>query len=76
MMLHSPAMTKRCCPLVPLFRDESVVDGKLCSSASSPTCGSVKPHACERRKWRPRRNGLREEAIDLLREGHGVEVSG
>ena len=29
MMLHSPEMTKRMLPLVPFFRDESVVDGKL-----------------------------------------------
>ena len=29
MMLHSPEMTKRLLPLVPFFRDESVVDGKL-----------------------------------------------
>jgi hypothetical protein len=29
MMLHSPEMTKRLLPLVPFFRDESVVEGKL-----------------------------------------------
>ena len=29
MMLHSPEMTKRLLPLVPFFRDQSVVDGKL-----------------------------------------------
>jgi len=29
MMLHSPEMTKRMLPLVPFFRDESVVEGKL-----------------------------------------------
>src|SRR5262252_3337410 len=29
MMLHSPEMAKRMLPLVPLFRDESVVEGKL-----------------------------------------------
>src|SRR5216684_900128 len=29
MMLHSPEMTKRLLPLVPFFRAESVVEGKL-----------------------------------------------
>jgi hypothetical protein len=29
MMLHSPEMTKRLLPLVPFFRDESVVEGRL-----------------------------------------------
>jgi hypothetical protein len=29
MMLHSPEMAKRMLPLVPFFRDESVVEGKL-----------------------------------------------
>ncbi len=51
MMLHSPEMTKRLLPLVPFFRDESVVEGKLRSVGILAA----------------RRNGLREEAIDLLR---------
>src|SRR5919202_1178585 len=29
MMLHSPEMTRRLLPLVPFFRDESIVEGRL-----------------------------------------------
>src|SRR5712671_3471273 len=52
MMLHSPEMTRRLLPVVPFFRDESVVEGKLRSVGILAAA---------------RRNGLREEAIDLLR---------
>ena len=68
MMLHSPEMAKRMLPLVPFFRDESVVEGKL---RSVGILAAVRERAAAY-VWAAqvaaaRRNGLRDEAIDLLR---------
>src|SRR3982074_2256731 len=68
MMLHSPEMTKRLLPLVPFFRDESGVEGRLrfvgilaaVREREAAYVWAVQVAAA-------RRNGLREEAIDLLR---------
>src|SRR5215472_17415093 len=63
MMLHSPEMTKRMLPLVPFFREESVVEGKL---RSVGILAAVRERQAAQ-VWAARRNCLREEAIDLLR---------
>jgi len=68
MLLHSPKLAARLLPLVTFFRDESVV---------APTLRSVAILAAVREReaayvWSAqvgaaRRNGVREEVIDLLR---------
>src|SRR6185436_15011970 len=63
MMLHSPEMAKRMLPLVPFFRDESLVEGKL---RSVGVLAAVREREAAQ-VAAARRNGLREAAIDLLR---------
>ncbi len=68
MLLHSPKLAERLLPLVTFFRDESIVEAKLRSVA-------ILTAACEREAgyvWaaqvaQARRNGVREEVIDLIR---------
>lgn len=68
MLLHSPRLAERVLPIVPFIRDECIVEPKLRSVA-------ILAAARERESayvWaaqvaQARRNGLREEAIDLLR---------
>ena len=68
MMLHSPEMTKRLLPLVPFFRDQSVVDGKLRSVGILAAVREREAaYVWAAQVAAARRNGLREEAIDLLR---------
>ena len=68
MMLHSPEMTKRLLPMVPFFRDESVVDGKLRSvGVLAAVREREAAYVWAAQVAAARRNGLREEAIDLLR---------
>src|SRR5260370_2765046 len=68
MMLHSPEMTKRLLPLVPFFRDESVVEGKLRSVAILTAVREREAaYVWAAQVGAARRNGLREEAIDVLR---------
>ena len=68
MMLHSPEMTKRLLPLVPFFRDESVVEGKLRSVGILAAVREREAaYVWAAQVAAARRNGLREEAIDLLR---------
>ena len=68
MMLHSPEMTKRLLPLVPFFRDESVVEGKLRSvGVLAAVREREAAYVWAAQVAAARRNGLREEAIDLLR---------
>jgi 4-carboxymuconolactone decarboxylase len=68
MMLHSPEMTKRMLPLVPFFRDESVVEGKLRSVGILAAVREREAaYVWAAQVAAARRNGLREEAIDLLR---------
>jgi hypothetical protein len=67
-MLHSPEMTKRLLPLVPFFRDERVVDGKLRSvSILAAVREREAAYVWAAQVAAARRNGLRGEAIDLLR---------
>src|SRR3981189_3740067 len=69
MMLHSPEMTKRLLPLVPFFRDESVVEGKLRSVGILAAVREREAsYVWAAQVAAARRNGLREEAIDLLRD--------
>src|SRR5260221_13783575 len=68
MMLHSPEMTKRMLPLVPFFRDESVVDGKLRSvGVLAAVREREAAYVWAAQVAAARRNSLRQEAIDLLR---------
>jgi len=68
MMLHSPEMTKRMLPLVPFFRDESVVEGKLRSVGILAAVREREAaYVWAAQVAAARRNGLRDEAIDLLR---------
>ncbi len=68
MMLHSPEMAKRMLPLVPFFRDESVVEGKLRSVGILAAVREREAaYVWAAQVAAARRNGLREEAIDLLR---------
>ena len=70
MMLHSPEMTKRLLPLVPFFRDESVVEGRLRSVGILAAVREREAgYVWAAQVAAARRNGLREEAIDLLRAG-------
>ena len=68
MMLHSPEMTKRVLPMVPFFRDESMVDPKLRSVAILAAVREREAaYVWAAQVGAARRNGLREEAIDVLR---------
>jgi 4-carboxymuconolactone decarboxylase len=68
MMLHSPEMAKRMLPLVSFFRDESVVEGKLRSVGILAAVREREAsYVWAAQVTAARRNGLREEAIDLLR---------
>jgi len=68
MLLHSPKLAARILPLVPFFHDESIVEGKL---RSIPILVVVRELEAEY-VWAAqvaaaRRNGVREELIDLIR---------
>src|SRR3977135_3240342 len=68
MMLHSPEMTKRLLPLVPFFRDESVVEGKLRSVGLLPAVREREAaYVWAAQVAAARRNGVSEEVIDLIR---------
>ena len=68
MLLHSPKLTAKMLPLTPFFWNESIVEGKLRSVA---ILAAVREREA-RYVWAAqvamaRRNGVREEVIDLLR---------
>ncbi len=68
MLLHSPKLAERVLPLVTFFRDESVVDAKLRSIAIlSAVREREAAYVWSAQVGAARRNGLREEVIDLLR---------
>jgi len=68
MLLHSPKLAERVLPLVTFFRDESVVDPKLRSIAIlSAVREREAAYVWSAQVGAARRNGLREEVIDLLR---------
>ena len=68
MLLHSPKLAERLLPLVTFFRDQSIVEARLRSVA---ILTAARERAAEY-VWaaqvaQARRNGLREEVIDLIR---------
>jgi 4-carboxymuconolactone decarboxylase len=68
MLLHSPALAERLLPLVTFFRDESVVETPLRSIAVLTAVRereSAYPWAAQ--VSLARRNGVREEVIDVIR---------
>jgi 4-carboxymuconolactone decarboxylase len=67
-LLHSPKLAERVLPLVGFFRDESVVEAKLRSVAIlSAVREREAAYVWAAQVGAARRNGLREEVIDLLR---------
>ncbi len=68
MLLHSPKLAERLLGLVTFFRDESVVEGKLRSIAIlSAVRERQAAYVWAAQVAAARRNGLREEVIDLIR---------
>jgi 4-carboxymuconolactone decarboxylase len=68
MLLHSPRLAERVLPLVTFFRDESVVEAKLRSIAILAAVREREAaYVWSAQVGAARRNGLREEVIDLLR---------
>src|SRR2546425_2689877 len=68
MLLHSPKLAERVLPLVTFFRDESIVDAKLRSiGILSAVREREAAYVWSAQVGAARRNGLREEVIDLLR---------
>jgi 4-carboxymuconolactone decarboxylase len=68
MLLHSPKLAERVLPLVTFFREQSVVDGKLRSIAIlSAVREREAAYVWSAQVAAARRNGLRDEVIDLLR---------
>jgi 4-carboxymuconolactone decarboxylase len=68
MLLHSPKLAARVLPLVTFFRDESVVEAKLRSVAILAAVREREAaYVWSAQVGAARRNGVREEVIDLLR---------
>ena len=68
MLLHSPKLAERVLPLVTFFRDESIVEPTL-RSVAIPTAVREREAAYvwAAQVGAARRNGVREEVIDLIR---------
>jgi len=68
MLLHSPKLAARVLPLVTFFREESIVDGKLRSVAILAAVREREAaYVWSAQVAAARRNGLREDVIDLIR---------
>ncbi len=68
MLLHSPKLAARVLPLVTFFRDESVVEGRLRSVGILTAVREREAaYVWSAQVAAARRNGVREEVIDLLR---------
>lgn len=68
MMLHSPKLAERMLGLVTFFREDTVVEGKLRSIAILAAVREREAaYVWAAQVGAARRNGLREEVIDLLR---------
>jgi 4-carboxymuconolactone decarboxylase len=78
MMLHSPRLAERMLPLVTFFRDESVVESRLRSLAILAAVREREgAYVWAAQVGAARRNGLREEAIDVIRaKGDAGKLSG
>jgi 4-carboxymuconolactone decarboxylase len=67
-LLHSPKLAERVLPLVSYFRDESIVDARLRSVAILAAVREREAaYVWAAQVGAARRNGVREEVIDLLR---------
>jgi 4-carboxymuconolactone decarboxylase len=68
MLLHSPKLTARMLPLTPLFWHESVIEGKLRSVGILAAVREREAaYVWAAQVGMARKNGVREEVIDLLR---------
>lgn len=68
MLLHSPKLAERVLGLVTFFRDESIVDAKLRSIAILTAVREREAaYVWSAQVGAARRNGLREEVIDVIR---------
>jgi len=68
MLLHSPKLAEKILPLVTFFRDESIVDAKLRSVAILTAVREREAaYVWAAQVGAARRNGLRDEVIDLIR---------
>src|SRR5437016_12099521 len=68
MLLHSPKLAERVLPLVTFFRDESIVEPTLRSIAILTAVREREAaYVWAAQVGAARRNGVREEVIDLLR---------
>jgi 4-carboxymuconolactone decarboxylase len=68
MLLHSPKLAERVLPLVTFFRDESIVEPKLRSVAILTAVREREAaYVWAAQVAAARRNGVREEVIDLIR---------
>jgi 4-carboxymuconolactone decarboxylase len=67
-LLHSPKLAERILPLVTFFRDDSVVDAKLCSVAILTAVREREAaYVWSAQVAAARRNGVGDEVIDLIR---------
>ena len=68
MLLHSPELAARVLPLVPFFHEQSVVEGRLRSIAILAAVRELDAnYVWAAQVAAARRNGVREELIDLIR---------
>ena len=68
MLLHSPKLTAKMLPLTPFFWNESIVEGKLRSVAILAAVREREAaYVWAAQVAMARKNGVREEVIDLLR---------
>src|SRR5215475_884056 len=68
MLLHSPKLAERILPLVTFFRDDSIVEAKLRSVAILTAVREREAaYVWAAQVGAAKRNGLREEVIDLIR---------
>src|SRR5262245_38906502 len=68
MLLHSPELASRIVPLVPFFHEQSIVEGKLRSVAILAAVREFDAdYVWSAQVAAARRNGVREDLIDLLR---------
>jgi 4-carboxymuconolactone decarboxylase len=68
MLLHSPELAARVLPLVPFFHEQSIVEGRLRSIAILAAVRELDAdYVWAAQVTAARRNGVRDELIDLLR---------
>ncbi len=77
MLLHSPKLAERVLPLVTFFRDECIVEARLRSVAILTAAREREAeYVWAAQVAQARRNGVREEVIDLIRaKGDPGELS-